>query len=415
VSYLNPLRLHFSGPLSLVATTPGSQPTVVISEHGAVAGGPGSAEPRRQGVRRQPTARGSAGDAPGRGPAVIRVHPEVSALLRRGDVHGVRAALQPAIELEHSVIPPYLYALYSLIPGGNEAAAGIIRSVASEEMLHLTLAANLLNAVGGRPVLDSPRILHRYPGPLPGTVEDGLVVGLAPFSVGLVQDTFMPIEQPERPLDFGAAAPEADEPLTIGQFYRRIRTTLVALGEGAFSGKRHHQVTTDLLPGAIAVTGVASACQAIDTIIDQGEGTLTSPLEVVGTNVAHYYRFAEIVNGRRLIRNPVTGPKTPPDQRYIYAGAPVPVYQAAVRNAPLNPKLAAYPPDSPARHACQAFNYTYTSLLKALHATFNGTPRELKSAIGLMGSLQQQAADMMTGTTTGGAPAGPSFEWQPAD
>jgi hypothetical protein len=346
---------------------------------------------------------------------MIRVRPEVSALLRRGDVHGVRAALQAAMELEHSVIPPYLYALYSLVPGGNEAAAGIIRSVVNEEMVHLTLAANILNAVGGRPVLASPLVLPRYPGPLPGTVDDGLIVGLAPFSIALVQDIFMRIEQPERSLDFGAADTAAGGPLTIGQFYRRIRTTLVALGEAAFTGRRHHQVTTDLLPGAIAVTGVASACQAIDTIIDQGEGTLTSPLEVVGTDVAHYYRFAEIVHGRRLIRNPAAGPKAPPDQRYLYAGTPVPVNPAAVRRAPLNPKTAAYPVGSPARHACKAFNYTYTSLLKTLHATFNGTPGELKPAIGLMSSLQQQATDMMTGRAAGGTCVGPTFEWQPTE
>lgn len=348
---------------------------------------------------------------------MIRVHPKVSALLAHGDVHGVRDALQAAIELEHSVIPPYLYALYSLAPGGSTAVSGIIRSVVNEEMLHLTLAANLLSAVGGRPVLDSPEVLPRYPGPLPGTVDDGLIVGLAPFSVSLVRDTFMVIEQPERPLDFGGAAPDQDdgEPLTIGQFYRRIRTTLVALGEGAFTGRRHHQVTTDLLPGAIAVTGLASACHAIDTIIDQGEGTFTSPLEVTGPNVAHYYRFAEIAHGRRLIRNPAAGPKAPPSQRYVYAGDPVTVNPAGIRHAPLNPKLAAYPAGSAAQRACQAFNYTYTSLLKSLHATFNGTPRELKSAIGLMGSLQRQATDMMRGTATGGDPVGPSFEWQPTD
>jgi Ferritin-like len=318
------------------------------------------------------------------------------------------------------VIPPYLYALYSLIPGGNEAASEILRSVVTEEMLHLTLAANLLSAVGGRPVLDRPRLLPRYPGRLPGTVDDDLIVGLAPFSVGLVRDTFMRIEQPEQPLDFEASRIQcvgraANEPLTIGQFYRRIRSTIVALGEDAFTGKRHHQVTTELLPAAIPVTGVASACQAIDTIIDQGEGTLTSPREVVGANVAHYYRFAEIVHGRRLVPNPAAGPETPPDQRYIYAGAPVPVHQEGIRNAPVNPKMAAYPAGSAARGACKAFNYTYTGLLKALHAAFNGSPYELKSAIGLMGSLQQQATDMMAGTTTGGVCVGPSFEWQPTD
>jgi hypothetical protein len=347
---------------------------------------------------------------------VIRIHPEVSGLLARGDVHGLRAALQAALELEHAVIPPYLYALYSLEPGGNRAVAEIIRSVVDEEMLHLTLAANLLNAVGGRPVLDSPGILPRYPGPLPGTVDDGLVVGLAPFSIPLVRDTFMGIEQPERPAGHGGLAGGPAEPaapgeaLTIGQFYRQIRTTLVTLGKDVFTGRPHHQVATNLLPGAIPVTGVESACQAIDTIIDQGEGTVTSPLEVVGGDVAHYYRFAEIVHGRRLIRSP-----GPSGHHWAYRGQPVTVNPAAVRPVPVNPTLSGYPADSAARHACKSFNYTYTNLLKVLHVTFNGTPGELMSAASLMSSLRQQALDMTAGTTTNGVPAGPSFEWQPTD
>ena len=38
---------------------------------------------------------------------------------------------------------------------------------------------------------------------------------------------------------------------------------------------------------------------------------------------------------------------------------------------------------SRARHACDTFNYTYTSLLKSLHETFNGQPNRLGAAIGL--------------------------------
>ena len=57
--------------------------------------------------------------------------------------------LYAALQLEHATIPPYLTALYSLHPGTNSDAAHVIRVVAVEEMLHLTLAANLLNAVGG--------------------------------------------------------------------------------------------------------------------------------------------------------------------------------------------------------------------------------------------------------------------------
>jgi hypothetical protein len=36
-----------------------------------------------------------------------------------GTLAGLRSALQNAIELEHSTIPPYLYALYSLRQNRN--------------------------------------------------------------------------------------------------------------------------------------------------------------------------------------------------------------------------------------------------------------------------------------------------------
>ena len=56
-----------------------------------------------------------------------------------------------AIELEHATLPPYLCALYSLDAARNPDAVAVISGVFVEEMLHLTLAANILNAVGGRP------------------------------------------------------------------------------------------------------------------------------------------------------------------------------------------------------------------------------------------------------------------------
>ncbi len=49
--------------------------------------------------------------------------------------------LQKAVELEHSTIPPYLTAYYSLKPGLNDEIAGLIRSVVIEEMLHMTISA----------------------------------------------------------------------------------------------------------------------------------------------------------------------------------------------------------------------------------------------------------------------------------
>ena len=55
-------------------------------------------------------------------------------------LESLREHLQWAIELEHSTIPPYLCALYSIAPGRNSEATELVSSVLLEEMLHMTLA-----------------------------------------------------------------------------------------------------------------------------------------------------------------------------------------------------------------------------------------------------------------------------------
>jgi len=347
---------------------------------------------------------------------VIVLKQSMADALDAGDRDAVVAALQQAIELEHSTIPPYLYALYSLMPGKNDAVADLIESVVVEEMLHLTLAANVLNALGGNPVLDSPVFIPTYPGPLPGAVEGGLVVPLAACSLDLVSSVFMVIEQPEDPLDFPVeAALDAEErPLTIGMFYRRIQDKIVALGDGAFVPGPRNQIGPDQMDDAVVVTDVTTAGRAIETIIDQGEGTGTQPLEVVGSGYAHYYRFAEIVNGGLLVPNPDAGPDAPPDQRYLYDKAhhPLTFDPDGVYTAPSNPRAATYPAGSVGQVANDTFNYTYTGLLKVLHAMVNGQPKLFDTALGLMMSLKQQALDMMSGTDTGNQAIGPSFEYR---
>src|SRR5262245_52254741 len=97
------------------------------------------------------------------------------------NVESLREHLQTAIELEHSTLPPYLCARGSLKDGSNEVARAVVQSVALEEMLHLTLAANVLNAVGGTPVLDSPRLMPGHPTTLPHS-DSSIVLSLRPFS-----------------------------------------------------------------------------------------------------------------------------------------------------------------------------------------------------------------------------------------
>jgi hypothetical protein len=326
-------------------------------------------------------------------------------------LRGLRKALQVAIELEHSTIPPYLYALYSLMPGANAEIAGLISSVVAEEMAHMALACNVLNAIGGKPAIDRPAFIPKYPGPLPGTVEDQLTVDLAPFSIVLLRDVFMVIEQPEEPLHFALAAGTAG-PLTIGGFYERVKGAIKHAGEAVFKGRDPaRQVYGGIaLPEVIAVENVASACEAIDAIVEQGEGTSHSPLgDRAGDELAHYYRFEEIVEGRKLIPAPKHKPP------WAYQGEVIPFDAAKVYPSLTNPRSERYPAGSAARYACDTFNYTYTSLLKVLHETFNGHPGRLEAAVGLMESLNEQARGMMAMDSGIGGNAGPSFEYRPTN
>jgi len=182
----------------------------------------------------------------------------------------LRTHLQWAIELEHATIPPYLCALYSIQPGTNRESAETITSVFIEEMLHMTLAANVLNAIGGRPVIDKPDFLARYPTYLPHSA-DAFLVPLARFAPATIE-IFLKIEKPE-PL---GAPPEGDHFHTIGQFYEAIgqglRQLCERIGEKeVFCGDPARQVTPAALEytgsgRVITVADLASALAAIEEI-----------------------------------------------------------------------------------------------------------------------------------------------------
>lgn len=320
----------------------------------------------------------------------------------------VRAALQQAIELEHSTIPLYLYALYSIDESRNRLIAEILSSVVVEEMLHMTLSSNVLNAIGGSPQIDKPGFIPTFPGPLPGGVEAGLTFNLAPFSMTQLQ-AFIDLEQPEDPLQFPTLKASVDDSITIGQFYTALSDAIAALGEGIFVSPARNQVGPKLMRESIVVTDVATAQQAIRTIIDQGEGTSTSPEEVVGHRVAHYYRFLQIQKGRLLEQ---VGNNPP---QYAYAGPVVPFDAAGVYSVATNPAIDGYAPGSISAFANDNFNYTYTSLLLVLHGFFNGenSPAMFNRAIGLMMSLKGQAKAMMSGIPDDKVTTGPSFQYQP--
>ncbi|GAB2841621.1 hypothetical protein GCM10022221_46080 [Actinocorallia aurea] len=330
----------------------------------------------------------------------------------------LREHLQWAIELEHATLPPYLCALYSLDPERNPEAAQLVAGVFVEEMLHLALAANLLNAVGGSPLLDTPRMLPRHPRRLPHG-DPSLELSLLPFGPDAL-DMFLRLEQPA-PVD-SPAQPEGYT--TIGQFYAAIEDGLkdlcAGLGEEAvFAGdperqvqNRHFRHTAGRI---VAVTDLASALTALAEIVEQGEGLLRDEVwdgdrdvhHPERDEVAHYYRFHELKVGRRYRRGdtPASGP----------TGDPIRVDPAGVHRMRRDPRLDDHEPGHPIRDAQEEFNHAYSGLLHLLEQAFNGSPRLLAVATGTMYGLQEQAEALMRMPDGDGLTAGPTFDYVPPE
>ncbi|MFB9675005.1 ferritin-like domain-containing protein [Streptosporangium vulgare] len=305
----------------------------------------------------------------------------------------LREHLQWAIELEHATLPPYLTALYSLDPERNPAAVEVVSGVFVEEMLHLALTANLLNAVGGTPRLDTPEMLPPHPRKLP---HGDLELSLVPFGPEALE-MFLRLEQPAPP----GAPPEDDDYETIGQFYAAIEQGLHylcdTLGEKeVFSGDPARQVSGAHFRHTggrlVAVTDLASALDALEEIVEQGEGTARSEVwDGDQDEVAHYYRFMELKLGRRYRRgdSPESGP----------TGEKLSVDLTGVF----------LPTSNPADRAAQEeFNHTYCAILHLLEVAFNGNPKMLAVATGEMYALKAQAQELMR-------LGGPTFEYVPPE
>lgn len=335
----------------------------------------------------------------------------VNAVQRATTVEDLWPMVQSAIELEHSTIPPYLTALFSIKQGHNADAAEIIGSIVGQEMLHMAIVCNLLNAIGGAPDIDNPSFIPAYPGPLPMGVHGSLSVGLEKLGRRLVHDVFMTIEEPEDPIDIpvgGVRALASAAPVqfaTIGEFYAAIVEKLGDLDGNPFAHPSHAQVadvrwypSDQLFP----IDSFESAKRAIDVIVVQGEGTRASPIGDAG-EVAHYYRFAQIVYARRLVER---------DGKWSYSGAPVGIDPAGVWDLRADAKAADYPADSHARVLVDMFNAGYTRLLRCLHRTFNGEPDQLDMALSVMVELQLTAQKLVSTPVPGTSTfAGPTFEY----
>lgn len=356
-------------------------------------------------------------------------------------IDDLRDHLQAAVELEHSTIPPYLCGLYTIRNGRNPEASAIIRTVVVQEMLHMILAANVLNAVGGAPSIAYPDFVPAYPAQLPIGVDEPLTVNLLKFSPEAL-DTFLKIEKPapvphlETPM-MKAAAPVPVPPgqlrkmiregtlyRSIGDFYAAIEIGLKALeaeaaqtGGTIFTGDPARQISRDYYYNSggevVRVGDLPSALEALEVIVDQGEGFESG----IGDGdrhyfdqpgeVAHYYRFEEIRLGRYY------QPGDTPDSGPTGASFTVDYGPDAVFDMIDNPTIALFGTGEVADRAL-ACAQSYTALLGDLEQGLNGAPQSLVAAVVQMFTLKEAALDLLQNPAPGHEPrrAGPCFEYR---
>lgn len=296
----------------------------------------------------------------------------------RVTLENLEEALQQAIEIEISTIPTYLYTYYSINRAPSQQvmintltnallqirkqppysfdeataialdlsaevmvfanrAGALIMSVAIEEMLHMALSSNLKQALAGMPVLNG-RSPATWPADLPGH-QPPLKINTAKLSMKQLE-TFLNIEKPMKPKQKNLKSRRAYIPYpTIGEFYEMVVDCLennpdirynthspqLVPGKGYYAqnnidtiyyDKMHKPVFTneDNSGDLICVADKTSALDAINLIVEQGEGQLVknapylddennlifsellrydfSPKE--GEESSHFEKFAEI-------------------------------------------------------------------------------------------------------------------------
>lgn len=209
-------------------------------------------------------------------------------------VSELQDALQLAMRLEFSTIPPYLCAQWS-IKRDPDRVEGILHRIVSQEMVHFALVGNLLSAIGGTPTIANEHFPPKYPlNRLPGDIPQKLPIGLHPLTKAQLA-VFMQIEYPEFP---PVAVLRQKRHATIGAFYTTVEEALKRLQPPIDTRAPWVQV-----PFGKQVLTIADALESIERIKSEGEGLEDSPEEPSPAHsLAHYYLFKEVYVGRRLIR-----------------------------------------------------------------------------------------------------------------
>lgn len=341
--------------------------------------------------------------------------------------------LAEASEIEHGLLCEYLYAQFSLKRSTEEGVSAeelvkiqsweqTLIDIAKQEMLHLSLATNLLTAIGAGPHFDRPNfpIMSRW---YPPDVQ----IALVPFSERALRH-FMYLERPEgmtledaegfshagrfEPLrvDDPQLTPGPEEWHTVGHLYRGIEAGLAHLvnryGESAvFIGPPAAQATTDIFEWKelIAVTDLASASAAIEVIIEQGEGARGDWVN------SHFGRFVGVLEEFLEVRraNPSFEPARPVMPVFVHE--PPDVEDPTYIDDPLTGRVG------------DLFNAVYEVILQLQSRYFvhHGETREELDTLArtvkhLMNWVMRNLGPVMTALPVGGRfsgqTAGPAFE-----
>ncbi|MBI3747134.1 MAG: ferritin-like protein [Chloroflexi bacterium] len=342
--------------------------------------------------------------------------------------------LSKAAALEHLVMCQYLYAAFSMkdreddgLPPEQLAAVKRWRKdiigIAEQEMLHLALVQNVLTAVGAAPYLGRPNFPlppHAYPA--------GIQMALLPFGETSLRH-FAYLERPEdhemADVDMFAAlekaaplpavheddiGPQMQDFATIGHMYRAIEAGLgklveklgeptLFLGPPAAQATEQHFRWEEL----VAVTDLASAQRALDTIVEQGEGARGD------WHDAHFGRLIRILDEYLAIKtaDPTFEPARPVVTAFVRRpedGADVPIIT-----------------DPFTSRCMDLLNAVYEVLLQILARYFAHTDETddqlavlADVAVGLMYVAIKPLGSLVTrlpiGTEFAGLTAGPSFE-----
>ena len=332
--------------------------------------------------------------------------------------------LHMAMRLEASTIPPYYVSAWSVLPSEgyqNQLIQDLIAEVSKEEMLHMMSIANIISATGKRPDIATKEIVLDW-GVSKLPIGGDLVPSLCPFSMEILTTLFMEIEKPLNPqhyvvleqIELAKRGLLEEEYATIGEFYEALIELINSFPEDPFAnggdypqinisddprlGTIDHAPITDFI-----VKNRTQAIEIINWIVDQGEGSKDGPMDGNGSP-AHYYRFAEIYKGGKLIKDE----SQPLGYAYDRANFPIDCDFSKVVQFECNPKMDDYEPGSIHYNGLKAFNEQYTLMFVQLQEFYDsGDTQKMKDSLATMKNMGSFVPRLLSLDP----PVCPSFEW----